>query len=257
MAYYSGFVAPVATNRKDEYTAFVRRSWSSFKKRGATRMVENWGDDVKPGKQTDFLRAVQARDDESVAFSWVEWPDKATADKAFADMMSSGDEMGEMPFDGKRMFWGGFEQLVTEGSDRGGSYYQGFLTPVPQENKDAFHKLAREAWNDMFKPYGAMGNHESWGVDVPHGTLTDMYRAVDAKDGEVIVMSWTTWPDRATCDEAARKMEEGMDGQDMPEMPFDGQRMIWGGFANIFDSDVDGDAADTAADTGADTASRT
>ena len=110
-----------------------------------------------------------------------------------------------MPFDGKRMFWGGFEQLVTEGSDRGGSYYQGFLTPVPQENKDAFHKLAREAWNDMFKPYGAMGNHESWGVDVPHGTLTDMYRAVDAKDGEVIVMSWTTWPDRATCDEAARK----------------------------------------------------
>ena len=112
MAYYSGFVAPVATNRKDEYTAFVRRGWSSFKKRGATRMVENWGDDVKPGKQTDFLRAVQARDDESVAFSWVEWPDKATADRAWADMMSSGDEMGEMPFDGKRMIFGGFAPIL-------------------------------------------------------------------------------------------------------------------------------------------------
>ena len=76
-----------------------------------------------------------------------------------------------------------------------------------------------------------------------------MYRAVDAKDGEVIVMSWSAWPDRATCDEAARKMEEGMDGKDMPEMPFDGQRMIWGGFGTIFDSDVDGAAAETASRT--------
>ena len=67
----------------------------------------------------------------------------------------------------------------------------------------------------------------------------------------------TTWPDLATCDEAARKMEEGMDGQDMPEMPFDGQRMIWGGFGTIFDSDVDGDAAENGAETGTGTASRT
>lgn len=242
MVYYSGFVAPVSKERRGEYTEFVRKSWPWFRDRGATRMVENWGEDVQPGKQTDFLRAVKAKDDETVAFSWVEWPDKATSDKAWADMMNGGEDMGEMPFDGKRMFWGGFEKFVAEGSDRGGTYYQGFLTPVPEGNREAFEKLAGEAWNDMFKPYGALGNHESWGNDVPHGEVTDMYRAVDAKDGEVIVISWTTWPDRATCDEAARKMQESMDGKDMPDMPFDGKRMIWGGFATIFDSEVDGKA---------------
>ena len=64
-----------------------------------------------------------------------------------------------------------------------------------------------------------------------------MYRATDAQDGEAIVLSWTAWPDRATCEAAARAMEAAMAGQPMPDMPFDGKRMIWGGFGVLFDSD--------------------
>ena len=57
-----------------------------------------------------------------------------------------------------------------------------------------------------------------------------------AEPGETPVFSWTAWPDRATCDAAGQKMQAAMEGQDMPEMPFDGMRMVWGGFEPIFDT---------------------
>jgi len=240
MAYYTGSVAPVPKENRDKYLQSLRRTWPLMRARGAVRMVETWAEDIRPGKQTDFLRAVQAKDGEAVAFAWIEWPDRATSDAAWADIMQSDEmakAMGEPAFDGKRMIFGGFQEFVTEGSDKGGGYYQGFLTPVPAGNKEAFGDMARMAWNEMFKPNGCLGNYESWGDDVPRGKLTDMYRAVDAKDGEVIVISWTCWPDRATCEEAGRKMEAAMEGQPMPDMPFDGKRMIWAGFETLFDSD--------------------
>ncbi|MBV0891876.1 DUF1428 domain-containing protein [Paracoccus sp. Z118] len=243
MTYFTGSVTPVPAGSRQAYLDFSRKAWPHFQKRGASRMVETWSDEIQPGKQTDFLRAVAAKDGEAVAFAWIEWPDRATADAAWAEMMNDpqmGADMGEMPFDGKRMIFGGFQSLVTDGSDRGGGYYQGFLTPVPEGNKDAFETLAHAAWEEMFKPYGCLGNYESWGADVPRGTQTDMYRAVDAKDGEVVVMSWGCWPDRATCEEAGRRMEAAMEGKPMPDMPFDGKRMIWAGFETLFDSDRDG-----------------
>ncbi|MDO5706003.1 MAG: DUF1428 family protein, partial [Paracoccus sp. (in: a-proteobacteria)] len=89
---------------------------------------------------------------------------------------------------------------------------------------------------DMFAPNGALGALEAWGEDVSRGKRTDMYRAVDAQDDEVVVFAWTAWPDRATCDKAAEKMMQDMGDGPMPEMPFDGKRMIWGGFATLFDS---------------------
>ena len=77
-------------------------------------MVEAWGDDVPEGKVTDYQRAVKAEDGEGIIFSWVEWPDKETRDKGWEKMMSDPGMQpdGEMPFDGKRMFWGGFRPLV-------------------------------------------------------------------------------------------------------------------------------------------------
>lgn len=241
MAYFFGSVTPVPKANRQNYLAQLRRTWPLMQKRGAVRMVETWGDDIQPGKQTDFLRAVQAGDDEAVCFAWIEWPDKATSDAGWADIMQNPDEMrqamGDPQFDGKRMIFGGFQEFVREGSDKGGGYYQGFLTPVPANKKTAFEDLAKSAWTEMFQPNGCLGNYESWGDDVPHGKLTDMYRAVDAKEGEVIVMSWTCWPDRATCDEAGRRMEADMAGREFPEMPFDGKRMIWAGFETLFDSD--------------------
>ena len=240
MAFYTGSLTPVPTANKSAYLDHARRAWPLFRDRGAVRMVETWGEDVQPGKVTDLLRAVEAKDDETVVFSWIEWPDQATADKAWQDMMqdpSIEEKMGDMPFDGPRMIFGGFSGMVAEGTDRGAGYYQGFVTPVPAENKAAYEAVAKSAWEEMFRPNGCLGSFENWGDDVPRGKRTDFYRAVDAKDGEVIVFSWTAWPDRATCDAAAKAMEASMDGQPMPEMPFDAMRMTWGGFSTLFDSD--------------------
>ena len=78
-------------------------------------MLECWGDDVKEGKQTDFRRAVQAKDDETVVFSWVEWPDKATRDAAMPKVMDDPRMKADshpMPFDGKRMIFGGFSPVL-------------------------------------------------------------------------------------------------------------------------------------------------
>lgn len=113
MAYIEGFVAAVPTANKDAYLKHARESAPYFKKFGATRLVECWGDDVPKGVVTDFYKATQAKDDETIVFSWIEYPDKATRDAANKAMSEDPDMADmEMPFDGKRMFWGGFEQIL-------------------------------------------------------------------------------------------------------------------------------------------------
>ena len=89
---------------------------SGFSRAPVVRAVEDVSFDVPRGKVTDFYMATQAKEDESVVFSWIEWPDKSTADAAYEKMMSDPDmqKMGEMPFDGMRMMWGGFEPVVDE-----------------------------------------------------------------------------------------------------------------------------------------------
>lgn len=238
MSYHTGSVAAVPTANREAYRAHAARAWPHFQRRGALRMVETWGDDVPDGTRTDFRRAVQATPDETVVFSWIEWPDRATCDAAWGDMMadeSMGAEMGEMPFDGHRMFWGGFSTVLDEGETRPGAWVQGFVLAVPEANRDAFAALARASW-EGFRARGALRQAELWGEDVPHGKTTDFYRATEAEAGEVPVFAWIEWPDRATCDAAARAMQADAGGQPMPEMPFDGKRMFWGGFAPLFDS---------------------
>jgi uncharacterized protein YbaA (DUF1428 family) len=113
MPYIEGFVAAVPTANKDEYLKHAREASVYFKQLGATRMVECWGDDVPKGVLTDFYKATQAKDDETPIFSWVEYPDKATRDAANKRMSEDPDMGGiTMPFDAKRMFWGGFEQIL-------------------------------------------------------------------------------------------------------------------------------------------------
>ncbi|GAB3731958.1 DUF1428 domain-containing protein [Luteimonas pelagia] len=115
MAYIDGFVIAVPTANKDKFIAHAREFDALFLEWGATRIVEGWGDDVPDGKQTDFKRAVQAKDDETVAFSWVEWPDKATRDAAMKKMMDDprmDPAKNPMPFDGARMIYGGFAPVV-------------------------------------------------------------------------------------------------------------------------------------------------
>jgi len=120
MSYIDGFVIAVPTANKQKFIDHATSGDAFFMELGATRILECWADDVPDGTLTDFRKAVQARDDETVVFSWVEWPDKATRDAAFAKMMDGSDprmdpEKNPMPFDGKRMIYGGFKPVVELG----------------------------------------------------------------------------------------------------------------------------------------------
>lgn len=237
MSYISGFVAPVPTASKQAYIEHARRALPVFQGYGALRQVECWGEDVPDGKLTDFRRAVQAREDETVVFGWIEWPDRATADASWQKMQSDPGmaQMGDMPFDGARMIWGGFAPVFEGGRDEGAGYYSGFVLAVPANRKQPYLEMADMAWN-QFRQVGALCNIECWGEDVPHGRTTDFYRATKAEDGEVVVFAWVGWPDRAAADAGFKAMEANPPEMDNMEMPFDGQRMFWGGFAPVLDS---------------------
>ncbi len=113
MTYVDGFVAAVPKANKDLYVAHSRAAAERLKDWGATRVVENWGDEVPKGETNDFYSAVMAKDDEVIVFSWIEYPDKATRDAAMKKMMSPEGMEGvpDMPFDGRRMIFGGFTTL--------------------------------------------------------------------------------------------------------------------------------------------------
>lgn len=115
MGYVDGFLIPVSNARKDEYRAHEEKWWPWFRDKGAVGLVITWGDDVPEGKQTDFRRAVALAADETVVFAWMTWPDKATRDQAYAGMMADDMDMGDMPFDGKRMVYGGFTPILSLG----------------------------------------------------------------------------------------------------------------------------------------------
>jgi uncharacterized protein YbaA (DUF1428 family) len=120
MTYIDGFVIAVPTANKQKFIDHAKSAGSLFVDLGATRILECWGDDVPDGKLTDFHKAVQGKEDETVVFSWIEWPDKATRDAAMGrmgELMKTDDrfnpEKNPMPFDGKRMIFGGFSPVVT------------------------------------------------------------------------------------------------------------------------------------------------
>ncbi len=113
--YIDGFLIPVRTTDKDVYRAHEAKWWPRFRDMGAQSIVVGWGDDVPEGKHTDFQRAVDLQPDETVVFCWMTWPDKATRDAAYARMMEDPEMDGvEMPFDGKRMVFGGFQPILQE-----------------------------------------------------------------------------------------------------------------------------------------------
>ncbi len=115
MKYVEGFLLAVPAAKKAEYLEHAKRAAPIFKEFGVTRMVECWGDDVPDGKITDFRKAVKAEADEVVVFSWFEYPSKEVRDNANQKMMTDPrmKTMGEqMPFDGKRMIFGGFVPVL-------------------------------------------------------------------------------------------------------------------------------------------------
>jgi uncharacterized protein YbaA (DUF1428 family) len=118
MTYIDGFVAAVPLANKVAYLKHVRDVAPIFRASGVTRMVETWSDDVPHGKLTDFYMAVQAKEDEAVVFSWVEWPDKAARDAGWAKIMADPAMQGmQMPFDAKRLIYGGFATLFDSSAE--------------------------------------------------------------------------------------------------------------------------------------------
>ena len=114
MPYYDGYLIAVPKANREAYKKHAEEAWPIFRKHGALEMHENWGDDVPDGKVTSFPMAVQKKDDETVVFSWLVWPDKAARDRGWAALMEDPAmaDMSAMPFDGMRMMWGGFTPLV-------------------------------------------------------------------------------------------------------------------------------------------------
>jgi uncharacterized protein YbaA (DUF1428 family) len=221
MTYIEGFVCAVPTANKEEYRKHAVDAAPIFKEFGVTRMVENWGDDVPEGKVTDFAKSVQAKDDAANA--------KIMADPRMEQIGAN------MPFDGKRMIMGGFDSIVDEATSGTVGYTDGFVVPVQTGKKGAYLEMA-EKMAGKFKEEGALRVVEGWGDDVPDGKVTDFKRAVRAQDGENIVYSYVQWPDKVTRDAAWAKMMNDPELQPSGEMPFDGQRMFWGGFQPIVDT---------------------
>lgn len=115
MPYIDGFVAAVPTANKEIYKHHAETAAAVFKENGALKLVECWGDDVPEGKITSFPMAVKCKPDETVVFSWITWPSRQVRDHgmemAMADPRLQADS-NPMPFDGKRMIYGGFEMIV-------------------------------------------------------------------------------------------------------------------------------------------------
>lgn len=115
MSYIDGFVAAVPTANREAYKTHVEQAAVVFKDHGALKVVECWGDDVPEGKLTSFPMAVHKKDDESVVFSWIVWPSRQARDEGMKKVMDdprSQPGVNPMPFDGKRLIFGGFNVLV-------------------------------------------------------------------------------------------------------------------------------------------------
>ncbi|OWQ92336.1 RNA signal recognition particle [Roseateles aquatilis] len=109
------------------------------------------------------------------------------------------------------------------------SYVDGFVLAVPNDNKEAYRKMATEA-AALFKRHGALSVVECWGDDVPEGKVTSFTMAVKRAENESVVFSWVEWPSKAVRDTGMQAFMEDPIIKDMKDMPFDGQRMIFGGF---------------------------
>jgi len=113
--YIDGFVAAVPTANRDAYRRHAEAAAIVFKEHGALRLVECWGDDVPDGKLTSFPMAVKKQTDETVVFSWITWPSRQVRDAAMPKVMADPrlkPEANPMPFDGKRLIYGGFSVIV-------------------------------------------------------------------------------------------------------------------------------------------------
>ncbi|MDQ2917317.1 MAG: DUF1428 domain-containing protein [Pseudomonadota bacterium] len=115
MTYVDGFVAAVPSANREIFRKHAEATAMVFKEHGALRVVECWGDDVPQGKLTSFPLAVKCKEDETVVFSWITWPSRQARDAGMKKMMADPrvqPDTNPVPFDGKRLIYGGFDVLI-------------------------------------------------------------------------------------------------------------------------------------------------
>jgi len=117
--YIAGFVIPVPADKQGAYRLWAEKSAAFFKEYGCLEIVESWEDNVPHGKHTDFHRAVDAKEDEKIVFTWQIWPSKEFLDAAEVKMHADPrmDDLGDIPFDAKRLILGCFKPIFTMGRD--------------------------------------------------------------------------------------------------------------------------------------------
>jgi uncharacterized protein YbaA (DUF1428 family) len=235
MSYVDGFITPIATAARQRFAEHARAAAAIVREHGATRVVDTWGEDVPAGERNDIAGAVRLGADETPSVGWIEFPDRAARD-AFASAIVTDAHLAALglpPFDFSRMILGGFEVVVDTGSGAAPGFVDAYVLPVAHARRADYVALA-QASSPVFLDYGAIRHVEAWGDDIPTGEAVDFRRATLADEHETVVFSWVEWPDRATRDRAAAQVtaDERMKRL-MTTPPFDGRRMIYGGFALI------------------------
>ena len=237
MPYIEGYILAVPEQNKEAYRQHAEGAVAYFKERGVTRMVETWGDELPDGEVTDFRRAVKARPGEAVLFAWLEYPSREVRDAAVKQYRSDPQmkQLGaSMPFDGQRLIWGGFEPISDQGSAEKPGYVDGTIIPVPARNEAAYRDRAARC-NPVFLEHGATRVVDAWDDDLHDGKVTDFKGAVNQQDDERVVYSWIEWPSKEVRDAAWPKVMADPRVRDLAA-PFDGERLICGGFRPILDA---------------------
>jgi len=234
MTYVEGFLIPCPAANKAAYIAHAEQMAAVFTDCGATRMVQTWGDDVPDGKLNDLKQAVQATADEAILFSWMEFPDRAARDAAVA-RSSELPRPAEVPFARDRMIIAGFEMISDIGTGGAPGFIDAVILPVPTDGKQAYLDFAKRI-AVPFIEQGATRVADAWGVAVPEGKVTDYHRATLRKADESVVYSWIEWPSRQVRDAGWEKLMKDERLNPGPDRPFDGKRMIFGGFTPIVDT---------------------
>lgn len=235
MTYVEGFVTAVPTANRQAYLDHAAKVAPLLKDFGVTRFVDAWGDDVPRGKLNDMYTAVQAQDDETIVFSWFEYPDKATRQAANARMMDDPrmKQLGDMPFDGSRMIWSGFDVINEAGRIGDVGYVDGVVIPAPTATKATYLAFCKMVAG-VFLDHGATRVVDGWGDDVEDGKKTDFKRATVLRPEETVVFGWIEWPSKPVRDAAWPKLmtDDRLKLSD-DKRGMDGKRMIFGGFAPL------------------------
>lgn len=235
MTYIQGFLLAVKSARRDDYLAMAQETAPLFARYGAIRTVECWADDVPDGTRTDMKRATKAEADEAIVFSWIEWPDRATCEAAAEKMQNEWPEPpADMPFDGARMIYAGFQVVHDSGSAGTFGYVDGVIGRVVSGGSEAVAAFEAAA-TPIFRDKGASRLVGGVSGEIASGKTTDFLRAVAAQEGDMITFGWIEWPDKATRDAGMGAMRADPRMATLSQ-PWDGPTAIFGGFTPILDT---------------------